>query len=155
MTSRAAQRAVASVLVTCALSGCSSLREVDEQADSMSQILADQATMPLQEEPEAVALVTSSAELNREWERFRFDGAPPNINFNDHFGVLAATGESSSCPLSVPDARLGETPNVLILESSALGGPDCTADFNPRAFLLAIERSKLPGEVTAVQWLTP
>jgi hypothetical protein len=119
------------------------------------EVLAHQATLPLSEARESIAVAATDADLQRQWERFRFRGSVPEVDFDQSLAIVAGTGESSVCPLTPPVARLSEEPGVLILESGTTGGPDCTDDFNPRAFLLAVPRDRLPDGGISVEWRRP
>lgn len=81
--------------------------------------------------------------LQQLWASFRLDGEPPSVD--GQAVVLAATGESSSCPSRLTDAVVnGDTLRLSIVDEPAIASPPdnygCTADFNPITFVLRADR---------------
>lgn len=93
-------------------------------------------------ETAAAAWTDNAAGLQQLWEDFRLEGTPPAL---DGQAILfAATGESSSCPLSVTDVRIDGDRVELVVEEQ-LDAPSetatCTADFSGVTFLLRVDPS--------------
>lgn len=87
------------------------------------------------------------------WDAIGFAGEPPRVDFKDEVVVWFGAVYGSSCP----DIRLDDV--VSDLDRRLLHGtivlPStffvCTEDANPRAFLVAVERSTLPPAPFAIQ----
>lgn len=96
------------------------------------------------------AFVTSRAELQDVWERYRLRGDIPNIPFNRRVAVLGGTGGSSSCPFRMGGLRLDRDDRRIIMRlrySNAEGG--CTDDFIPTTYVTSVRRTDIPrGELT-------
>ncbi len=77
------------------------------------------------------------------WASFRLDGDPPHLS--GEAVVLAATGESGSCPTRLTDTAVdGDTLYLSLVDEPAVTPPPdnygCTSDFNPVTFVLRVER---------------
>lgn len=91
-----------------------------------------------------VAVAENEADAARLWTALPFDIAAPAVDYDTHVLVVLGHAVSSSCPeiqlqgLTIePDRAYGEF-------TFDHGGDACTADANPAAYLLAVERSALP-----------
>lgn len=90
-----------------------------------------------------VGWAETEQELQDLWASFRLEGDPPDLSAG--VVLLAATGESGSCPLRMTEASVESDTLQLSLvdkpaDASASGESACTADFNPVTFVLGIER---------------
>lgn len=163
---RAKQRGIevaAAGLAVVVAAGCaagSPLAESDEPTTSPTGTTAARRATSSTDEPEValaakrVGAPTEPAHvwvgwahtdqgLQQLWASFRLDGGPPSVD--GQAVILAATGESSSCPSRLTDAVMdGDTLRLSIVDEPAIASPpddySCTADFNPVTFVLRADR---------------
>lgn len=94
-------------------------------------------------ETAAAAWTDSATGLQQLWESFQLEGTPPALD--GRAILLAATGESSSCPLSVTDVRVEDGRVDLVVDEQPTApspeGATCTADLSPVTFLLRVDPS--------------
>lgn len=145
-------------LVTSMLAACSGhpapTMSVPPQPVPASEVLDKQSHAPDSDDSVWVAWTQTQAGLEGLWSAFRLEGAAPRMDDGEAI-LLAATGESGSCPMTVEhvDVRAGtvelsivdypEAPDQSSFESSAGAlEPVCTADFNAITFVIAVEASE-------------
>ena len=112
------------------------------------RLLADEAGAG---EPWRVELATDAAGLEGLWAEIGLDASVPEVDFEEHvviwFGVVV--------PGSCPDVRLDDVvvdgsvvyPEIADLNRVLV----CTADAVPHAYVVAVERSRLPSGPFAIQ----
>lgn len=118
--------------------------EGQSSAESEAQLVDSQAALPQELADEFADIATTSADAAEVWQRFQLTGDPPQVDFDTTALVAVGFGESGSCParfdgLNVDGNRVG-------VEIGIEGGPDCTADYNPRTMVLEVEREVLPDD---------
>jgi hypothetical protein len=99
------------------------------------------------------AIATDRDDLRRIWNRFNQHGPLPVIHFKRNIAILAGSGGSSSCRLRLHGLSLNrERSRILARVYQASGGGDCTDDWIPRTFTVAVARHDLrplrPRDVT-------
>lgn len=94
------------------------------------------------------------------WAEFRLEGPPPSLN--GHGILLAATGESGSCPLAITNVNTSPDRIKLTLVDVVPPHTSCTDDFNPVTFASRLDPAQVqppfvvefhttsPSSVTAV-----
>lgn len=120
--------------------------EATEESDDGQniEIVAKQEGAPAEPAHAWVAWAHTGQGLQDLWGSFGLDGDPPRLS--GQAVVLAATGESSSCPSRLTDATVeGNTLHLSVVDEPAITPPPddytCTADFNPVTFVLRVERN--------------
>lgn len=96
----------------------------------------------------AAAWTQEAATLKELWSSFQLPGEPPSVG--RQVIVLAATGESGSCPSKLVDARSDKGTVRLAIETE--GKPPCDADFRPITFVLRFPRSIIRDSALAVDF---
>lgn len=100
-----------------------------------------------------VAVATEPDSYAALWSAIGLAGEGPTVDFQTHVVFWFGAVYGSSCP----DLRMDDV--VIDLEAQlvhpdvvlASGGPTCTSDARPFAFVVAVERSRLPAPPFAVQ----
>lgn len=146
----------AACLVAVAVVGCSSsgspladaaspsIRDTKESVGEQGiEVVAKRDGAPPGPAHVWVGWAHSGQRLQDLWASFGLDGDPPHLS--GEAVVLAATGESSSCPSRLTDATVeGDTLHLSMVDEPAVTPPPdnygCTADFNPVTFVLRVER---------------
>lgn len=143
---------VASMLAGCA--GQPTPTSLPPRPVSAPEVLDKQPHAPDSDDRAWAAWTQTQASLDGLWSAFQLEGAPPQLHEGEAI-LLAATGESGSCPMTVEHVEVGagkvelsaveypETPVQASFEPSAGAlDPVCTSDFNPITFVIAVEASK-------------
>jgi len=92
-----------------------------------------------------VAVAESEVDTERMWASLAFDVAAPTVDYQTHVLMVLGHAVSGSCP-EIQFQGLTIEPDRAYGEFTFVGGQDaCTADANPAAYLLAVERSALPN----------
>jgi hypothetical protein len=87
----------------------------------------------------------SDAELAELWAGIGLTEPLPEIDFERRVVVYFGPAESSSCPFEpISDLRFDATTRRLYPGVATSGGPACTADANPHAIVVAVDRAELP-----------
>lgn len=114
------------------------------------RLLADQ---PERGEVYTVAIAVDDGAYGSLWTALGLDGVPPPVDFAAEIVVHFGAVYSGSCP----EIRLDGVPvdtdaSIVAADVVQLGGDRiCTSDANPRAYLVAIERSALPDPPFTIQ----
>jgi hypothetical protein len=89
------------------------------------------------------------------WSRAGMTAPRPAVDFETEVVIWFGAVYGSSCPIRVDDVVVDlEHRPVLVYPLSVVPGGDdegCTADANPHAFVVAIERGRLPAGPFAIQ----
>jgi hypothetical protein len=90
-------------------------------------------------------LAEEKAELQEVWERFGFEGVPPDIDWDSRIVLFAGTGESGTCPLFLNDVEFNSEHRVIVLhaDTNLPEDTECTADWTPRVFVIAMNADYL------------
>ena len=95
----------------------------------------------------------TSIEWQALWATLHLANEPPPVSFDTSVVIYFAPAESSSCPYRALDAVQFDPatrrlyPVIPIdVEPDAAGAFECTADANPHAVIVAIDRADLPSE---------
>jgi hypothetical protein len=112
------------------------------QAGNGWRLLADEKTGF----PYRTAFASDQADLEALWRQAGISSSLPDVDFESEVVVWFGAVYGSSCPnLRMDDVVVGD--GVVYPEIVDLDGPGpCTADANPHAYVVAIERSSLPSE---------
>lgn len=95
-------------------------------------------------QPYRTGIATDPESLEALWATIGLDDPPPEVDFITEVVIWFGAVYSGSCP----DIRLdnvvvdGSVVHALIVEPNPQSG--CTDDANPRAYVVAVERSRLP-----------
>lgn len=140
---RTSPRAAGILVVLLFTSACTSATQEtsDTATQSTAEVIDRVSGGPDGLETAAAAWTDNAAGLQQLWESFQLEGTPPALD--GQAILLAATGESSSCPLSISDVRVDDDRVELVVgEQSTAPSPEtatCTADFSPVTFLLRVD----------------
>jgi hypothetical protein len=106
-------------------------------------LLADQVGRGM---PYSVNIATNDSELDELWVRARLDGDPPVVDFEAEIVIHFGAVYSGSCPEIRLEGVTIDVERALVAADIVLLGGDraCTDDANPRAYVVAIDRSTLP-----------
>jgi hypothetical protein len=93
------------------------------------------------------------ASMARLWERSGLPGEPPALDFEHEVAIWFAHVYGSSCPNQRLDDVIVNHERALLypLIVDADGAAFCTADADPFAYVVAVERSRLPGGPFVIQ----
>ncbi len=112
------------------------------------RLLADE---PRVGTPYRTGIATDRASLEALWTQVGLDGRLPDVNFESEIVIWFGAVFSGSCP----DIRLDDVVvnGDVVHASIVLPNPPvaCTSDANPRAYIVAIERTLLPPGPFMVQ----
>jgi len=116
------------------------------------RLLADQATG---ERPYSVSAAEDEASYAALWARLRLAGDRPPVEFDRQVVVHFGPAVSGTCPqIRLDQVVIALDPPVVHPRFSHPGSPSmCTADARPHTYLVALERSALPGRFAL--WLDP
>lgn len=117
------------------------------------RLLADQRTG----EPYRTGIAASPEGYAELWLEAGLEGEPPEVDFETEVVVWFGAVYSGSCPdIRLDDVVIEELegePSILHAEIVRPGPPQaaCTADANPRAYLVALQRDRLPAPTYHLQ----
>lgn len=113
-----------------------------------ADVVADEPTMPDEQQLSPVGLATSPQEMQAQWDRFRLTAPTPSFDFTDQVLLFTGFGESGSCPFVLDGIEV--TGQTVTLVDRRDAEQVCTADFRPRTMVLAVPRVLLPGGFVTV-----
>jgi hypothetical protein len=91
-----------------------------------------------------VAVAENEMDAERMWAALPFDLAAPPVDYNTHVLMVLGHAVSGSCP-EIQFQSLAIEPDRVYGEFTFVNDDEaCTADANPAAYLLAVERVALP-----------
>ena len=93
---------------------------------------------------EVAVLATRRRSLNRTWRQFELPGAPPVVNFENHYVLFAGTGESGSCPEEFRYLERVNGQRLVKVHIHTAWGPVCTEDWRPRTFVIGAGKKHFP-----------
>lgn len=98
-----------------------------------------------------VTVVNTAAELDALWSELAVDLDMEPIDFTREVVIHFGPAESSSCPFAPLQAvRFDAGSGYLYPDLPIEGGPECTADANPHAVVVAVDRADLPTDAFSV-----
>jgi hypothetical protein len=111
------------------------------------RLLADQRSIPYR-----TGVATTPEQYEKLWRTARLTGDRPAVDFDREIVVWLGEVFGSSCPIRLDDVIVDTATDRVYGNVVVPGTPDvCTKDANGRAFVLALERSRLPDGPFAVQ----
>jgi hypothetical protein len=137
----------------------------DTDADSSEEqrpparVVASEATVPGGEPAmEFADIATDPAGAVAVWERFGLSGEPPALDFDSSALLAVGFGESGSCAAEF--RRIDRDEGRLRLAFGIEGVADgeqvgCTDDYNPRTFVLEVDRTHLPAHGFVLELARP
>ena len=138
-------RSAQAVAVVLLLTGCVADEPAAEAAPPAgvgAEVVATQDVLPNERDEEFADFAINRRQYNAAWERFRLEGEPPKIDFSTSGLLFLGFGESGSCPATFD--RLTVRGRVIGVDFGPRGDGLCTADYNPRTFVLAVPRQDMP-----------
>ncbi|HSM65653.1 MAG TPA: hypothetical protein VK860_05050 [Ilumatobacteraceae bacterium] len=107
------------------------------------RLLADQAGRG---EPYTVAMAVDEAGYDTLWTTLALAGEAPPVDFAGEIVVHFGAVYSGSCPeIRLDEVQIDAEAAIVAADIVQLGGNRiCTSDANPRAYLVALDRSALP-----------
>jgi hypothetical protein len=99
-------------------------------------------------------IATNAEQYRRLWRRVGMTGPRPEVDFRSEVVVWFGAVYGSTCPIRLDDVVVtpdGEPALVHAVTVVPGGTGACTADANPHAYLVAIERDRLPPGPFAIQ----
>jgi hypothetical protein len=105
-------------------------------------LVDSQAVIPDEPAHAFADLVTEPGDLQPVWQRFGLSGEPPSVDLDDTVLLFIGFGESGSCPATFQGVRADG--DVVTVRMGTEGGRACTDDYNPRTFVIAVDRDLVP-----------
>lgn len=104
-------------------------------------------------QPYRTGIATDQASYERLWADIGLSGDPPVVDFQSEVVIWFGAVFGSSCPnLRLDDVVVDAERALVHAEIVLVDAPSvCTDDANPRAYLVALERAKLPSGPFAIQ----
>ena len=104
-------------------------------------------------QPYRTGIATSAESYRQLWAEIGLSGNPPAVDFEVEVVIWFGAVYGSSCPnLRLDDVVVDLERDIVHAEIVLVDAPSaCTMDANPRAYLVALERSRLPDGPFAVQ----
>ena len=104
-------------------------------------------------QPYRTGIASDQASYQRLWTDIGLSGDPPPVEFQSEVVIWFGAVYGSSCPNLRLDDVVVEREKALVHAQIVLVDPPaaCTADANPHAYLVALERARLPSGPFAIQ----
>jgi len=104
-------------------------------------------------QPYRTGIATDQASYERLWTDIGLSGEPPSVDFESEVVIWFGAVFGSSCPNLRLDDVVVAPERALVHSVIVLVDPPvaCTADANPHAYLVALERTRLPSGPFAIQ----
>ena len=98
-------------------------------------------------EPYSVHVAVNAVEYESLWASLALDGTAPYVDFATEIVIDFGAVYSGSCPeIRLDDVRIDIDRSLVTADIVQLGGNRaCTADANPRTYLVAVDKAKLPA----------
>jgi hypothetical protein len=98
-------------------------------------------------EPYSVNVAVNAIEYESLWASLALDGTPPSVDFATEIVIDFGAVYSGTCPeIRLDDVHIDVDRSVVTADIVQLGGNRaCTADANPRTYLVAVDKAKLPA----------
>lgn len=127
------------------------------------RVLVTEKTLPPHQERKSAStifrLAEDAARYQELWALYGLQGEPPNVDWEQEAVLFVGTGESGSCPLRLSGMALDRRAGLLTVavEDRPAENPnlapktgllhDCTDDYTPRTFVVAVPANDLPGGI--------
>ena len=86
------------------------------------------------------------------WRTARLAGEPPPVDFESEVAIWFGAVHGSSCPrIRLDDVVVDENAQLVFSDITYLDGGACTADAIPHAYVVALDRSRLPEAPFKIQ----
>lgn len=97
-------------------------------------------------EPYGVDVVVAQVEYEALWNASGLTGSPPDVDFGEEIVIQFVAAYSGSCPeIRLDDVVVDRSGGTVTADIVLLGGNRyCTADANPRSYVVAVLRDRLP-----------
>ena len=104
-------------------------------------------------QPYRTGIASDPASYRQLWAVIGLQGEPPAVDFESEVVIWFGAVYGSSCPgLRLDDVVVDLDRSLVHAEIVLVDPPSaCTADANPRAYVVALQRSKLPSGPIAIQ----
>lgn len=104
-------------------------------------------------QPYRTGIASDPASYRQLWAVVGLPGDPPAVDFESEVVIWFGAVYGSSCPdLRLDDVVVDRDRELVYAEIVMVDPPSaCTADANPRAYVVAVNRSKLPSGPFAIQ----
>ena len=104
-------------------------------------------------QPYRTGIATDQASYERLWTDVGLSGDPPVVDFHSEVVIWFGAVYGISCPSLRLDDVVVDKGRALVYAEIVLVDPPsaCTGDANPRAYLVALQRSRLPSGPFAIQ----
>lgn len=114
------------------------------------RLLADERDVG---EPYRTGIATDESSYGELWRRIGLSGERPAVDFETEVVIWFGAVFGSSCPDLRLDDVVVDRPGGLVYVDIVLVDPPamCTADANPRAYVVAVDRAHLPEGPFAIQ----
>lgn len=113
------------------------------------RLLADQRGVG---QPYRTGIATDQASYDRLWTDIGLSGAPPPVDFESDVVIWFGAVYGGTCPIQLNDVVIDEQRALVHADIVLVGSPmACTDDANPHAYLVAVERGRLPSAPFAIQ----
>ena len=98
-------------------------------------------------EPYTAHVAVNAAEYEALWVSLAMEGEAPAVNFDSEIVVQFGAVYGSSCPeIRLDDVTIEPDRGSVSAEIVSFGDHDeCTADANPRSYVVAVDRARLPA----------
>jgi hypothetical protein len=89
--------------------------------------------------------ITDQAALESVWAALQVEGDVPAVDFENQVAVVFPIGYSGSCPDTRFDGLIVEGERMMPMIAHTTIAQMCTADYNPRSYLVAVDREAFPA----------
>jgi hypothetical protein len=93
---------------------------------------------------EVPVLITDSEALSSLWDTLGLSGTAPDVDYERRVAVAFPLGYSGSCPDTRFDGLSLEGDRLMPVIAHTTVAQGCTADYNPRTYVVAVDRQALP-----------
>lgn len=94
---------------------------------------------------EVPVAISDQESLKALWDSLSLAGEAPVVDFESHVAVAFPLGYSGSCPDTRFDGFVVEGDRVMPLIAHITVAQGCTDDYNPRTYVVAVERDVFPS----------
>lgn len=119
------------------------------QAGDGWRLLADQQGVG---QSYRTGIATDQASYSRLWTDIGLSGAPPPVDFQSDVVIWFGAVYGSSCPIQMNDVVFDQDRALVHADIVLIGTPiACTSDANPHAYVVSVERARLPPGPFGIQ----
>lgn len=88
--------------------------------------------------------ITDQGALESVWDVLQVEGQAPAVDYHNQVAVVFQIGYSGSCPDTRFDGVIVEADRLMPVIAHTTVAQACTSDYNPRTYLVAVDREALP-----------